>query len=642
MAKRNHEWIEQYQIYEAVLCCSHDLRAWDRDETLRAYQTWGFDDATTNGNELSFQHIDTGVMILHDGGVVAIQYGGGDMVSALADLFTTLEALGWHKAEVYHPQETLDALLADMGKAIPAHLDFDVLPAKDFNSSVENSDEANQMVELGVNLLQGVASNPAEAQQFNQVALAELQSMTAESQIEQSFQAPAPEPESGSIEMDLQLEDGFENYGDSSGNHYAAPSIAPVRQTERIAFSDDEDALPIVPVLSTTTAETVEVEPVSTPLTFEEDATLHHEPSPFTETVSEHDDSAVTITPQLAVDTPAVTEVEPLGAPLNELPKVTTVEPLRMPDMMGGQNQEAVSTSSQHAAVMYSAVHQTLVPQFCKVMKLGSSAICFDLPEAGIDQVRIEALCDELKIREVVDVWPGLTKQPVRWNLLGEIDPASPWFAEAIADGLHILKPVERILFAGALTHAASEGIQIRALLLKLLDGIWAADALVKATQSSVDCAGLTQAVFSKLGALLLSGEGEAFLDTVSASGESSEEKYPPTLEVFSARSISQDAVAKLYVVHLDACDGPFVQTVVSLLMEVAQRYSNSSRNIKLAEAQRNRAMVLEQKAQEERRKESQRIEAAKKAQEAFSLMLNQMKEAGLDVSTMKAMIEAT
>jgi hypothetical protein len=442
--------------------------------------------------------------------------------------------------------------------------------------------------------------------------------------------------------LDLQLDDGFENYGDSQESHSAAPQIAPVRQTERIAFADDEDAFPIVPVLSSTTTESLAVQQVSAPVTLDEEVSRYQEQSGVREAVAEHDASSVVISPLLAVDTSEEIEETSVSIALSAPCNATNIAPLRVPAMMGGQAQETLSTSSQHAPMMYSAVHQILVPQFYKVMKLGRSAICFDLPDAGIDQGRVDSLCSELQIHEVVDVWPGLINQPVRWDLLGEIDPTSPWFAEAIADELDIFKPVDRILFAGALARAAAEGLQFRALLLKLLDGIWAPDALVKATQSSVDSAGLTQAVFSKLGALLLSGEGEAFLDTKPVLGVDPAEKFPSTLEVFSSRSISQDSEAKLYVVHLDACDGPFAQTLVSLLMEVAQRYSNSSRNIKLADAQRNRALALEQKAQEERRKESERQEAAKKAQETFAEMLSQMKEAGLDMNMMKAMIAAT
>lgn len=629
MGNSNHEWILKFRHYEAVLRCTHELGAWDREQTLRAYQTFGFDDATTNGNDLSFSHIDTGVMVLHDGDVVAIQYGEGEMVKALADLFTTLNGLGWTKAEVFHPQESMDALLMDMGKAIPGHLNFDVHPSRDSSSAAENSVEAEEVMELGLSLMQGVASNAQEAQEFNRGALMELKSMADEEQ------ALLNAPIYSQLDTPLELDDGLDAYASGQPPQSTVqtnPSdSAPAPHTDRVYFADDEDSLPIVPTLGG--QPTAEVVPVSAPIQLVED----REPNALmSQAFNEHSAAEVNLAEQPSNQSP---ETASSGAPLqpaiaaseaSESSEQQTIVTHR-PATMGAQ-------AVQIAPVVRKQVDAEIKPLASAVanfthLTLGRSAICFDLPEAPLEQCNIEEVAQRLKMREVVHVWPGLTNQPERWDLLAEIDPSAPWFAETIADELRILKPVERILFAGALKKASEEGMQLRALLMALLGGEWAPDALVKVTKNSIDSNGLTEAVFGKLGALLLCEEGECFLDTkpVSASGDS---KYPTTFSILSARAISQDAAAKLYVVHLDACDGPFVRNIVMLMMEVAHRYSTSMRNTKKAEAQKALAV-----AEEARQQEIKRQAAVQKTQEMLSALATHMKDAGLDLHQVQSLM---
>lgn len=623
MGNSNHEWILKFRHYEAVLRCTHELGAWDRDQTLRAYQTFGFDDATTNGNDLSFSHIDTGVMVLHDGDVVAIQYGEGEMVKALADLFTTLNALGWTKAEVFHPQESMDALLTDMGKAIPGHLDFDVHPSRDSSSAAQDSVEAEEVMELGLSLMQGVASNAEEAQEFNRGALNELKSMADEEQALLDAQIYSQ------LDTPLELDDGLDAYAGVQPTQSTVQinhsDYAPVQHTERIAFADDDDSLPIVPTLGV--QPTADVLPVSAPIQLAED----REPEALmSQAVNENAATAVNVAEQLNIQSPekassgAQQQEEIADSQASEISPQQTIVSHR-PVTMGGQAVQIAPVVRKHADAEIKPL-VSVVGNYTH-LTLGRSAMCFDLPEAPLAQRNIEEVAQRLKMTEVVHVWPGLTNQSERWDLLAEIDPAAPWFAETIADELKILNPVERILFAGALMKASAEGMQLRELLMALLRGEWAPDTLVKVSQNSIDSNGLTQAVFGKLGALLLCDEGEGFLDTkpVSANGDS---KYPTTFSILSARAISQDAAAKLYVVHLDACDGPFVRNIVMLMMEVAHRYSTSMRNTKKAEALKAHAV-----AEEARQQEIKRQAAVQKTQEILSALATHMKDAGLDLT---------
>ena len=617
MVNRNHEWILNFRHYEAVLVCTNEQRAWDRDQTLRCYQTYGFDDATTNGNELSFIHVDTGVMVLHDGGVVAIQFGDGNLIPALADLFTTLDQLGWRVAEVYHPQESLNDLLTDMGKAIPGHLDFDVIPANTSVASATESEEAEQMVELGMNLLQGVASTPQEAQQFNQTVLAEMQSMSVEDDVE--LQPASTESVYEQLDTPLELDDGdgIEEYVSPivASPSQAVPSV-PAPHMERIVFSDDDDALPIVPVIARR-ADSVNLEQqAQQPVNVQAApaaAPAYQAPMPQPALAA-----ATALNPATAPT--ASTEPAPAQAVAPEplMPLISPLEPKNGSGMMAS----AVSMKVKDVALCEQPVH-ALQAFDIQVIKLGRSAICFDLPETPVEESRVAAIASELKAVEVVHIWPGLTNQTERWDLLSEIDLAAPWFAETIVDELQILKPVERILFAGALKKAAAEGLQIRELLLSLIDGVWVPDVLIKATQSVADSAGLMQSVFGKLGSLLLSEPGEAFLDTKPTT-EASE------LTILSSRGISQDSVPRVYVVHQDACDGPFIETIVSLMMTVAHRYSTSTRNRKQADAKKSLA-----EAQEKQRQELEREAAVKKSQVLLDELVTQMKSAGLDLQAL-------
>lgn len=172
-----HPWIEDLADYEAVLRCTHELNSWDRTPIVRCYQTWGFDNASTDGDELQFRHEDTGVMLKHDGGVVAIEFGEGRLREALADLVSVLSDLGWRTAVVFHPEATLPQLLNDIGSAIPAHLQFDVHAAEEGATAVEAMPEATALVERGRSLMHPPLGG---SDGFNEAAFSEMSALGAD------------------------------------------------------------------------------------------------------------------------------------------------------------------------------------------------------------------------------------------------------------------------------------------------------------------------------------------------------------------------------------------------------------------------------------------------------------------------------
>ncbi|RWA45678.1 hypothetical protein AU476_01195 [Cupriavidus sp. UYMSc13B] len=82
--------------------------------------------------------------------------------------------------------------------------------------------------------------------------------------------------------------------------------------------------------------------------------------------------------------------------------------------------------------------------------------------------------------------------------------------------------------------------------------------------------------VLDRFSGLMLSHEGESFLDVRPADGRGGEDHLE--VRTFNVRSMIEASEPKLYVIHLDAIDGPFITMVVNLLMAVATRYSVSTR----------------------------------------------------------------
>ena len=96
-----HEWIENFNDYEAVLRCLNPLSAWDKNATVRAFQTFDWNHASVQDGELEFAHKNTPVVVRFDGSVIAILFGLGKLNEAVPDLFVALHGLGWRTAELY-------------------------------------------------------------------------------------------------------------------------------------------------------------------------------------------------------------------------------------------------------------------------------------------------------------------------------------------------------------------------------------------------------------------------------------------------------------------------------------------------------------------------------------------------------------
>lgn len=618
MANQNHPWVQDFASFEAVLCCAHEVGHWDQAATLRAYQTYGFDDASTPGNDQTFKHVDTGVLLLHDGDVVGIQFGDGNLSEAFMDLFLVLNALGWKVAEVYHPAESLGALLNDMGKAIPGHMDFDVRAAKRV-ADTGHLPEATALIERGKSLLQGVAVGRQEAQDFNELALGELESMAPDHGLEVG--------EGGrSLPVALHEEAAPGSVGQTQDQvAFAQPPSAVVRPHHGQVFLDDDDAGPVVPVLGVATPQ-----PPARPAQRDhaEDLLASQAPpadAPFADDAEpEHGDQV----PAAMAESARVADAGPDHSILGASDLADRGEPCWTEATLAA-DVDTKMTSSGQPSTQSSAEVDTATEGLIRV---GKSALTFDLPDEPVSLEAVGRFADEIRAAEVVHVWPGLVNQTERWDLIAEIDLSAPWFAEVLASELGAQSPLERIWFAAALLKLVRQHDrpQLRDLLGMILAG-GSAEACGEPARSLVfakaDHQRIVDSVLNRFGALLLSQAGESFLDVRTAEQPVLDEHVE--LRAFNVRSLLEAPTPILYVVHLDVLDGPFVEMIVNLLLAVAFRYSTSTRARKQSEA-----LQHEVERRESTQREAERMEALETVQKTMAGLMEHLKKAGLPLPT--------
>lgn len=562
MTAEAHEWVEEYANFEAVLRCTNELGSWDKSATLRAYQTFGWDDASTPGNDLSFSHGDAGVMVRHDGDVVAIDFGNGRLSEALPDLFSVLSALGWLRAEVFHPSETLGALLADMGKAIPAQMDFDVSAAKTV-TAISSFAEGATLVERGKAVLRGGLSS------FNELALGELEAM-APPDFGNGYSAGIQSPRaSGPIAL---VDDFDEGGGDITHNpvQLAAPSI---RETSQRNSSFDDSDTPPVFIIPT------------------------------------GNESYAASAPRAAQVEPA-TEPAQVPLPLNpsgevaNRPQPVESNPAREQSVLT-QPAAPIDVKQEHPISTEKAVP---LAASGKVVEIGRSAFIFDLPHEPVSVDEVNRIVDSHHAKKIVHLWPGQVGQSNRWDVLGEIDPAFPWFAEKMAAAMNC-GPVGCALLASVLLglKRSDPEAQLRDVLNTFFASGWdsaeeevaqtilgvigsAAKPLFRPSHQRLNM----ESLIVSFGGLLICQDGDAFVDVRQISDDQSAKEAH---KVFTVREVMESTEARIYVVHVDQLDGPFVLSIVELLRWVAGCFAGTTRQAKAAEA--NRDIEARQQKQE-------------------------------------------
>lgn len=521
-----HEWVENFSEYEAVLRCTNSLGPWDKEVSLRAFQTFGWDDASTVGNDLAFVHSDSGLTVRHDGSVVAIDFGDAKLVEALPDLFSVLHGLGWRFAEVFHPIETMGTLLSDIGKSIPARMDFDVSPAKGVTAISEFA-EATTLVERGRAVLQsgGMSSH-------NSVVLGELESMGEAAAVGAAAVRPGP----------IVLLDDEENGGAGTTvavkAHESVGTKATRPQIPASSFSGDEEH----PQIFSLSAGAVSVE---RPAALEVEVNEHALGQRPIQHVQQ---------PQSSADFVGVGDVTKDLQAERKSTMPVDVRPAELDSAAAGNSAPFISSGG--------------------VVSVGLSTFCFDVPGAQISDIDVREIASQYGIEEIVSLRPGAIGEGIRWDVLGEIASEFPWFAE---------------LLIGAMDFGAKSGLQIASMVLALkkakpnaqlrdlLDSCTASRDRALAGDAPLDhlrADDLSQAIVRRLGGLLLCPAGQAFVDV-----RSSDDDQPSAVqEAFTVRGALQSPATRLFVVHVDSLDGAFVRWIAELLRFVVIAHSTTMR----------------------------------------------------------------
>lgn len=570
-----HEWIEGFEEYEAVLVCTNELPAWEADAAMRAFAIYQWTDATTAGDDASLRHNEFGTIIRHDGGVLAIDFGHGSLNDALPDLFLALHALGWRGSEVYHPASSLNDLLADMGRAIPASLDFDVQPAR-IKQAISESSEG-QMFINGANRLNGNAAEiPNNKEHDNATILETFRDLGAEADIATS----PPSLHKGVVNL---IDDDLEEDGD----HVVVQQFIPNQQAENIRpVIHDFDETPIIPDL--TTSESLSYYPQPLDDDFAPEAQLTAENDGYSGEINQYSKTTEPLSsPQFAHE--ESNENFDYGV-ADEVIDVIKPEPSNIVDSLDTQvNNQTEITNKIISVDPVTENHLTIVTEgkSPKLIKVGKSVFCFNLPNDPLtnDDIQKIAMDYQISPNKLTHIIPGALKAAVRWDFLGEIDLDYPWLIENLVDlmmpnadrqlissiFLAVIKDKPFTGLRDVLMFAGKEQEDMAQMLNAVSP---AAELLLKQAVSRGYLNKTLDALVEHLGAIALAPSGQSFVDLLSGQDELSQDPQ----ENFTVREVMLSANARLFVVHVDVLDSQFVRNITESLQYIATLHSESKR----------------------------------------------------------------
>ena len=511
MASSIHPWIDEgldNDEMEAVLVAQNTLPEWERGQIIRAFQTHQWSNASTDDERLCFAHDETGTIVCHDGAVVGIECGQGDLGDALPDLILVLSDLGWNGVLVYSLAEHMNGVMTDLGRSIPAHLDFDVQEAPR-GIPVGEMPETQELLDRGRSIRQSAGFSAAED---NKDIFGSL--TTEEGLFSQSVATP---PVTISLDDDTPVGSDDISLSPTLQQHMSPVMVEdlPDDGAPRV-FSFDDDNTEYSQI-ETSPAEIMVPEPESE--TVPSAALLH--PSP----------SAV----ERELEQPAHTHQS------TEQSTAPSSSPEASQHIDSTVDTEPVDTERTNTLV-----------------HVGNSAFYFDIDgrnELRDEQTLVDAFDSSLPSSSVVHLCPGDGKLSCFWDVLNEIDLNEPLMADTFV----------RWAFPASDREEPNEPASTWILRQKRQNPGLSLRDFVGCPYSSIN---------RRLAPLSLIPNGEAFIDVPSNC-----DIYPQdTRETFTVREVALSPARTLFVVHLDALDGPFVQWIVDLLQRVATGYGQSAR----------------------------------------------------------------
>ena len=542
-----HEWVKGYRNFELVMECVNELSMWDSDQTVRAFQTHNWADATPPASDAQhFTHELTSVSVQFDGGVLAVEFAGLDgpnsMREAFADLFAVLHDLGWRTAHVYHASATMPDLMGDMGAAIPGHMDLDLKPAEITDEfGMDGDGTGDDAIGLSPRLM-------PTPDRLSRDAILMDQMHNLGQEVDDSMPSTPPN-DSRSDYGPIVLEDDPEPGRGGEGDLFAeSVTIAPVHTQATRSFDpsdlDHEDGGPRVFSLSTSTG----VAPHIVPSSSQSFAPAEEIANPAPESAPP---GAMLVPPAPAV-ADQVVHIKPTAAAI--------------PPPEGGNG----------VACPFS------------VYALGHCAFYFGPIAANSEYAQVEAFAQGYD--EIVRLRPGQANPAVRWDVLAEVDPEFPWLAELLAEFL-IGECHTTAFMAGRMLMAKAEraDAQLRDL-TQLVSG-----TARSAEQTQLDLVDdhlqelfgdslhkHQDALALRLAGYLLPRNGTAFVD-VRPSPATSSEAGP---RFISVKELMCSASTTFVFVHVDSLDGPSVRRVSRALEQLVRALITSNRNLDLPDVQ--------------------------------------------------------
>lgn len=621
-----HEWIENYTEYEAVLVCTNALQGWDKVAVVRAFQTYQWNDGTTLGNDASFSHIGSGVIVLHDGNLLAIVCGHEMLDEALPDLFEVLYALGWRSAVVYHPPETMSALLVDMGRAIPARLNFDIQPAP-AGRAISDFAEGATLIERGKQAL--LAGGMDE---LNNVVLSELVSMDT------AF--PDGDSASPQAVSAIVLIDDFAD--DLNDTIEVGTNITSQATAGNAYFEDEQPPTFVIPVeVDLMASEQSAARPSFSFLQVSKNAQASP-PAAVANVVDNMGERVAQSARTQAIDdalvarnaAEAMTVIQTAKANEKERSSAALLEPsvqLKTQPQPPALRADVMGESKQEVAVTaFAPVANTSLN---KIVRVGLSAFCFDVPSDPVSDDEIRMVADECRVadQQVVHLYPGAMNELVRWDVLGEIVPEYPWFAEKLAGAMNLQ---DCAMVAGIILALKNANlvVELRDVLMfacadskvrvEMLAGVSpTTQVLFMRADARGEIDKTMNEIVQRLGALSLAPAEQAFVDLRSTPNELGAD-IP---EAITVRAVMQSSMARMFIVHVDVLDGPFVSWIVELLRSVAISHGATKRYCKAAQA-----IVHVDKIEQENA--ASKAQVAAEVNEAVGSLVAQLRKLGCDV----------
>lgn len=629
-----HEWVADYSNYEAVLVCRNELDSWDQGRCMRAFQTFKWEALSTSGDDMCFKHIETGALVRYDGAVVAIDTTHEEQAESLQDLFRVLHGLGWVNAELYHSLDTMAHMLKDMGKAIPANLDFDIQPAAALKD-IKNIPEANAMVERGKEILMGAQAQRSNENTDNSEVMAELQNieqkMAGEKMNYPLPSAPLSFPAlSGGAFDGIDLEDDEsaakteessdyepEQSADSEQESDEPMRTMPITADHGIFSEDDlqetaplQDSAQKKPDVFNSDEVGIEnkklrkelielknllVEQIKEQKDIDKNAaeakwSLAREQALTKKLSEEHSNKEKMFQEQHELLLSQINELNSeIAASIEreEIAGENSHKEQELREKLMNENDEL----RQDVQIYIEAQNERdIIEQAMKkivkfeITQIGKSIFCFETPESRLSADAVEKIAADYGIEKIVQLDLGAVDQDVRWDVLGDASEKYPWEVEKLVTAmgfsasnssvvasilLDLKSRVSQAQLRDLLKICASSGFDTKVKIDQLLENEFSPNvSFLLSRLLSADLVEILDEIVLRLSPLVLCEDGQSFVDV----------RAQKPVSTFTMRGLIDSEEAQVFVVRVDALDGPFVKSIGDLLRVMAQGYGSTSR----------------------------------------------------------------